>query len=698
MSPRPTQKSIPFPQGKTIVSRTNIHGTITDVNDTFIEISGYHRDELIGTAHNILRHPDMPKSVFANLWDTITQGKTWRGVVKNLAKNGDHYWVVAEVTPIKEQGTIVGYLSVRTPPTHQQINIAEQYYQALNDTNYQPPKNQSSLWRRIKIQPRLSLFAATLAVMAVVVGSVGIIGQAQTHHDYETLLHSNITLASMLRQSTAALGEIRTQLLLALQHDPSSRFSATHDHPVALHFSAIDTQLDNIDRLLTRFKQQAPKQFQTDTDQLINHYQTLRQQGIMPTYHAEQQGQYTQANQIFLTQLNPQFNTFTQAMLPLLTALEAARQQTIHDNHWRYQVTLTLSIILTLIGMAFAIWLGRQLAKGIVTPIQQALSHFEAIGSGDLTTEIPLDGHDELADLLNQLAGMQVQLKAMLDTIRQTSGQLNHYSQSLIQEMAQVQSNTAQQHNSLSHITQLSQQVSSASHNVAHNISHVANEAQNTHQQAQQGSKGLLEGLNASIRVSERVQVTGQQMHELHQAINKITDITSSISEIAEQTNLLALNAAIEAARAGEHGRGFAVVADEVRLLAEKTSQSTSVITQNINNFQKTIESASEDIRRSVEEVTQSVDIMSHSRSNIEAITQASNQVAEHVQHIAATSEEQAVASREVDEHIQKINQIGEHTSTLANEANHLADKLAQQAKQMQSIVSQFRLESAMTS
>jgi aerotaxis receptor len=100
-----------------IVTKTDVKGSITYANRAFIEISGFTEAELLGKNHNIVRHPDMPPSAFADLWDTVKTGKPWRGIVKNRAKNGDFYWVEAYVTPITEHGRIVGYMSVRSRPS-----------------------------------------------------------------------------------------------------------------------------------------------------------------------------------------------------------------------------------------------------------------------------------------------------------------------------------------------------------------------------------------------------------------------------------------------------------------------------------------------------------------------------------------------------------------------------------------------------
>ena len=118
----------PYPDGRLIVSRTDLNGVLTHVNDAYVEISGYTEDELIGKPQHILRHPDMPKAAYADLWKTVKEGKKWHGYVKNLCKDGSHYWVYATVVPNVRRGQTVGYTSVRRKPSRSKIEeTAAQY-------------------------------------------------------------------------------------------------------------------------------------------------------------------------------------------------------------------------------------------------------------------------------------------------------------------------------------------------------------------------------------------------------------------------------------------------------------------------------------------------------------------------------------------------------------------------------------------
>jgi len=119
------------PEDMLIVSRTDLSGIITDVNDTFAEISGYRAEELIGKSHNAIRHPDMPKSIFADLWETIQKGDTWEGCVKNLRKDGGYYWVSANISTVLKDGKVIGYKSIREPISREKKIATQNLYDTI---------------------------------------------------------------------------------------------------------------------------------------------------------------------------------------------------------------------------------------------------------------------------------------------------------------------------------------------------------------------------------------------------------------------------------------------------------------------------------------------------------------------------------------------------------------------------------------
>src|SRR3989338_532364 len=161
---------IPFPKGRYIVSRTDLKGIITYANDTFVDISGFGRDELIGKNHNIVRHPDMPPQAFAWLWDTIKEGRPWRGTVKNRTKSGDYYWVDALAVPVRKNGQVTGYMSVRTEPTRDQVLAAAALYKQLNASKAALPK--PTAWMRVPLKAKLNGLVFGLLAMQILAAAI----------------------------------------------------------------------------------------------------------------------------------------------------------------------------------------------------------------------------------------------------------------------------------------------------------------------------------------------------------------------------------------------------------------------------------------------------------------------------------------------------------------------------------------------
>ena len=180
-----TNREVFLPEGETIVSRTDPGGRITFVNKAFIDISGFTAAELIGAPHNIVRHPDMPREAFADLWDTIKAGRPWEGLVKNRTKSGDFYWVQANVTPVTEGGRITGYISIRLPPPRARVAMAEAAYARIRNGDARglalldgelvaatPASRLRNLWACVTV--RLAALCLAMLGGLLIVGGLGV--------------------------------------------------------------------------------------------------------------------------------------------------------------------------------------------------------------------------------------------------------------------------------------------------------------------------------------------------------------------------------------------------------------------------------------------------------------------------------------------------------------------------------------------
>jgi aerotaxis receptor len=171
-----------LPDGASLVSKTDPNGRITYANPAFVEASGFSRDELMGAAHSIVRHPDMPEAAFADMWATIQEGKPWSGLVKNRRKDGDFYWVRANVTPVVEKGRVVGYMSVRDKPSRESIAAAEGLYRAMREGKLEGVDLREGRLRRRGLPGFFAHFAdrplGSRILMASVLAALFLVGEA----------------------------------------------------------------------------------------------------------------------------------------------------------------------------------------------------------------------------------------------------------------------------------------------------------------------------------------------------------------------------------------------------------------------------------------------------------------------------------------------------------------------------------------
>ena len=686
-----TQSEKPFPKGMYLVSRTDLKGIITYANDAFVELSGFTRDELIGRNHNLVRHPDMPPQAFAHLWATVKEGFPWRGVVKNRAKNGDHYWVDAFVVPIRKNDQIVGYMSVRSEPSRDQVRQAEALYAELNRSKAALPL--AGALRRFGIRARLIAVSSLIALLMVGGGIVGVSGLALTNQDlhqaYQDRLDPSLAVARMIQ----LMADNQRQIMLALQHSPDSPFLKMHDHGVDVHINATNNNRQEIESLRAGLEKRVmPADEKALAEAFFTARDTYSREGTAQAREAIKANNYNNANLILLSKMNPLHQKVMAAGEAWQNYLREAGKRDYLAADERYGNIRLLAILGTLFGLAAVGVAGWFLIRAIMNPLNRAIDHFDHISQGVLTDEIDIGGRDEPGRLLCALASMQVHLKVILDEIRLAAVSIDSQSKLLNREMDQVNEQSMAQKDRVQSTASATQEFSQSVAEVAESANQTATAAAHAKELVAESTGNMSRSMDATTRVVEAVQESSAAVGELNHAIVRIGDITKVIKEIADQTNLLALNAAIEAARAGEFGRGFAVVADEVRKLAERTTTSTTEIAASVGQFQTVTHNAVDSMNRAVAEVETGIGMMRSSVSGLDSVRASSEDAAGMAGHIADAARQQAIASEEVASNMEQVSALIERNTAAAAEAQQTATRLAQAAATLQAVVDGFKI------
>lgn len=518
-----TDNEIPFPTGEEIISTTDLKGIITGYNDTFLKMSGFNAEELMGKNHNVIRHPDIPAPAFADLWQHMKADKHWMGIVKNRAKNGDYYWVDAYVTPIHENGQVTGYESVRAKPSAERVARADKIYKQLNagkSPSVGSFLDRLTLKKRAILMNVVSVFSGVLAYFAT---------------------------------------------------------------PAVYDF------------------------------------------------------------------------------LPIL------------------------------VGAVITIGLFSLASTWTFSPLQKALKTVHKDINNPLMALIYTGRSDEIGQIQLPAELLKAKLRTILGRIKDVAIHIEENADATSEALSKINSSIQYQASETDLVATAMTEMTATVQEVASNAAYAAQKAADADEQSQDGvryASGAANGLQELNQAVNNVSNVVSQLDEDAQNIGTVIDV---IKSIAEQTNLLALNAAIEAARAGEQGRGFAVVADEVRTLAGRTQESTQEI-------QKLIENLNNAVAQAVSVMGSSQQSASNSESEVSKAINSLGLIAEQVggmndlnTQIATAVEEQSSVSEDINKNIVQISHSAEDVLAGVNVADVAAGELSTQSHSLTDMIQRFK-------
>ena len=384
-----------------------------------------------------------------------------------------------------------------------------------------------------------------------------------------------------------------------------------------------------------------------------------------------------------------QVNAVLARLLDINNQMALVTNQQAKDQYdLAFDLVVGLLVLATALTVLFA-WL---LTRSITVPIAQALEAAEEVAEGNLTRPIKVDGNDEAGRLLAAMAKMQDKLRDTLQRIAGSATQLASAAEELNAVTDESARGLTQQNNEIEQAATAVNEMTSAVEEVARNAVSTSEASRNATTSAGDGRDLVQETVSAIERMSGDVQATATLIGDLANESRDIGKVLDVIRGLADQTNLLALNAAIEAARAGEAGRGFAVVADEVRALAHRTQQSTSEIERMIGSIQAGTEHAVDSMRNSTERAESTLNIAKGAGMSLDTINTAIVEINERNLVIASAAEEQAQVAREVDRNLVNIRDLSVQSATGANQTSAASSELSRLAVDLNGMVGRFRL------
>ena len=345
-----------------------------------------------------------------------------------------------------------------------------------------------------------------------------------------------------------------------------------------------------------------------------------------------------------------------------------------------------------LMALVFSVLAGFAITRQVVRPLHATLKIMDEVAAGDLTHAHTVDRSDELGQLQNSLQRMTVGLRTLIAGISDGVTQLASAAEELSAVTEQTSAGVTSQKVETDQVATAMNQMAATVQEVARNAEQASEAAVAADQQAREGDRVVSEAIEQIERLAAEVGHSTEAMGHLKRESDKIGGVLDVIKSVAQQTNLLALNAAIEAARAGEAGRGFAVVADEVRSLAQRTQKSTEEIEQLIAGLQSGTQQVATVMDNSRSLTDSSVELTRRAGNSLENITRTVSTIQNMNQQIAAAAEQQSAVAEEINRSVLNVRDVSDQTSAASEETAASSIELARLGTHLQGLVGRFRV------
>ncbi len=375
--------------------------------------------------------------------------------------------------------------------------------------------------------------------------------------------------------------------------------------------------------------------------------------------------------------------------------LETVDQNTVAalSNQQMSAVSTGRTIVIGSIIVLLGVGLVYLLVSRVLACLPKVMVELQRVAEGDLTSSIEVTRRDEIGDLMRGLQSMQQRLLEMISQINGTTTQLSTAAEEVSTVTAQTSANIQQQQSETDQLATAMNEMSATVREVAESVGNTSTAANDANDEAEKGHRVMEQAVQEIGQLAVQIERASEVMTQVERDSANINTVLDVIKSIAEQTNLLALNAAIEAARAGEQGRGFAVVADEVRTLAGRTQASTAEINQIIEKLQTGSRNAAQAMSQSREQARSVVDQSSLASSSLTTIVESVSQIDQMSSQIATAAEEQSTVAEDMNHNLILISDKGKQNASGANQTSQAGQELARMASTLQELIGQFRVK-----
>ena len=548
-----------------------------------------------------------------------------------------------------------------------------------------------TLLNRVSIRTRLLALTGNFLVVAVVLAAASLysLNQSREHltRVSEEILVSGFAISGIVQQ----LGDIRIHMLLALQHDPRNPAASLHRHPIKTHVNRIDKYASQLEQNWSKVRSRVLQGDLAELGQTFDEAQAgFFAHALTPTLRAFKGGDFDAAVKVATKVAQKRYVATRRAAEDLLQAASAQGQQLTLLADQRYRTNLALFSGLVLFGLTLTVLIATVTIVGLSRAVRSLDSAATALAEGRLDSRADVPGKDELASVAHSFNRVGEKFHGAILQVIQTTKRLTTSAATLQGVSNDINRAVDRQQADTTQVATAVQQMSSTVQEVAISTSAAADAAHSAEQASLSGQSTVARMRTANEALANEVDKGSDVMQDLKADSQQIGSVLDVIRSIAEQTNLLALNAAIEAARAGEQGRGFAVVADEVRTLASRTQQSTEEIQVMIERLQTRSSDAVAVMAAGRDDAQRCAAQAAEAEAALAQITEAATRINEMNAQIAVASEQQSTTAGVITERLGGITEVADETVDGAKRTQLAIVELVEMTEQLKDFASGF--------